>query len=171
MEALPEPCLAPFLVVLEMTPSRRRQRGFSLIELITVMILISILAVVALPNFSLLGGYDDIGYRDQVKATLEFARKAAVAQRRYSCVSLSANTLTLTIDRSSPEAMSAATCPREQNLILPGGSTNTISPRGSTTLTGAASVIFDAQGRPTAGVTFTVGASTITVAAETGYVY
>ena len=33
--------------------------------------------------------------------------------------------------------------------------------------TGAASVIFDAQGRPTAGVTYTVGASTITVAADT----
>ncbi|MCX7175576.1 MAG: prepilin-type N-terminal cleavage/methylation domain-containing protein [Proteobacteria bacterium] len=150
----------------------RSQHGFTMVELVTVMIVTGILAVVALPNFSLLGGYNEVGYRDQVKATLEFARKAAVAQRRYSCVGLGSNTLTLTIDKSSPEGRSASACPREQNLILPGSSGNSISPRGSVTLTGPASVVFDAQGRPFAAATFTVGASTVvTVEAETGYVH
>ncbi|MFA6312357.1 MAG: prepilin-type N-terminal cleavage/methylation domain-containing protein [Sterolibacterium sp.] len=162
----------------------RGQRGFTLIELVTVMIVIGVLAVVALPNFSLLGGYDEVGYRDQVKATLEFARKAAVAQRRYSCVSRSGNTLAVTIDISSPEGRGVATCPREQNLMLPGGSGNTISPRGNVSLLGTstAAVVFDAQGRPwtaasatlSTAAQFTVhgGSDTVvTVEAETGYVH
>lgn len=169
----------------QMTLPSRHQRGFSLIELVTVMIVISILAVVALPNFSLLSGFDEVGYRDQVKATLEFARKAAVAQRRYACVSRSGNTLSLTIDAVSPEGRSVATCPGAQNLLLPGSSSSSsISPRGTTTLldSSAASVLFDPQGRPWTAASSTVstaaqftvhggGDSVITVEAETGYVY
>lgn len=162
---------------------KRGQRGFTLVELVTVMIVISILAVVALPNFSLLGGYDEVGYRDQVKATLEFARKAAVAQRRYSCVTRSGNTLAVSIDTTSPESRGTATCPREQNLVLPGGG-NTISPRGNTTLLGtsAAAVVFDAQGRPWTAASATLSTAAqftvhgesdtvVTVEAETGYVH
>jgi len=170
--------------MIQMTLLSRRQRGFSMIELVTVMIIISVLAVVALPNFSLLGGYDELGYRDQVKATLEFARKAAVAQRRYACVSRSGNTLSLTIDAASPEGRSVATCAGAQSLLLPGSTSNSISPRGTITLLGssAASVLFDPQGRPWTSASATVstaaqftvhggGDTVITVEAETGYVH
>jgi len=168
----------------QLLPFNRVQRGFTLVELITVMIVISILAVVALPNFSLLRGYDELGYRDQVKSVLEFARKAAVAQRRYSCVSRSSDTLAATIDKSSPEGRSVATCPREQTLTLPGSSSNSISPRGSITLLGssAVAVVFDPQGRPWTAASATASTAAqftvhgdadqvITVEAETGYVH
>lgn len=163
---------------------QRCQTGFTMIELIVVMVIIGILAVVVLPRFNLLRGFDEIGYRDQVKATLEYARKSAVAQRRFTCVNRAGNNLAVSIDRDIPENRSAAACPREQNLNLPGSSSNSITPRGTTTLLGtsAASVVFDALGRPwtaasttaSSAAAFTVHGDAdygITVEAETGYVH
>lgn len=172
---------------------QHRHSGFTLIELIVVMMVIGILAVVVLPRFDLLKGFDEIGYRDQVKATLEYARKSAVAQRRYVCVLRTGNNLDVSVDRAIPENRQAFTgppaalplvCPREQALTLPGGSASGIVPRGSTTLavTSAAGVVFDALGRPWTSTSTTVSSAavftvhgdsdyTITVEAETGYVH
>jgi MSHA pilin protein MshC len=158
--------------------------GFTLIELITVMLIIGIMAVVVLPRFNLLKGFDEIGYRDQVKATLEYARKSAVAQRRYVCVNRSGSTLELSIDKDIPENKTAAACPREQNLNLAGSNGNHLAPRGSSSLlnTSSAYVVFDALGRPytsasataSTAAAFTVHGESdnlISIEAETGYVH
>lgn len=160
------------------------QRGFTLVELVMTMIVVGILAVVVLPRFDLLSGFDEIGYRDQVKATLEYARKAAVAQRRYVCVQRTDNNLAVTIDLDIPEGRTSGICPRQQPLTLPGSNDTGISPRGSTTLlpTSATYVVFDALGRPWTSASTTVSTSAsftvhgdadypITVEAETGYVH
>lgn len=160
------------------------QCGFTLVELLVTMVVIAILAVVALPRFSLVTGYDEIGYRDQVRATLEFARKSAVAQRRYVCVSRTGSNLAVSIDLAIPETRLPTICPRQQNLNLPGSGSNTIVPRGTTTLLGtsAAHVVFDALGRPWTSASATASTSAIftvhgesdyvvTVEAETGYVH
>ena len=161
----------------------RGQPGFTLIELVVMMIVIGILAVVVVPRFSLLRGYDEVGYRDKVKAALEFARKTAVAQRRYACAVVSGYDLTLTIESVMPEnASHVASCPYTRHLTLPapdskcsGGEDNKVCHPSSVTLTDG-TILFDAQGRPVSGVdtTFTiVGDSTsmFTVYAETGYVH
>lgn len=153
--------------------------GFTLVELVVTMIIIGILAVVALPRFDLLRGYDEIGYRDKVKATLEYARKSAVAQRRYSCVSVSGSNLTLTIDQNIPEAYIPGTCPANP-LALPtpdnacGGATNQICAPSGITLAGPATLTFTPLGKPSAAGGYTVtgdAAHAITVEAETGYVH
>ncbi|MEK7810720.1 MAG: prepilin-type N-terminal cleavage/methylation domain-containing protein, partial [Pseudomonadota bacterium] len=59
---------------------RLKQRGFTLVELITVMVIVGILAVVALPRFFDKNTFDSRGYADQVISTLRFAQKVAVAQ-------------------------------------------------------------------------------------------
>jgi MSHA pilin protein MshC len=157
---------------------RRCSSGFTLIELVVTIIIIGILAVVALPRFDLLKGYDEVGYRDKVKATLEYARKSAVAQRRNVRVSLAGNNLSLAIDNDVPEGAGAATYPRALTLPAPdracGGATNQICPPDNVTLAGPATLAFSPLGRPSAGATYTVtgdGANTITVEAETGYVH
>lgn len=159
-------------------PLPSRPFGFTLVELITVMLIVGILAVVVLPRMDLLRGFDDIGYRDKVKATLEYARKSAVAQRRNVRVALAGNNLTLTIDDDVPEGGGAGTYPR--NLVLPardgacGGATNQICAPAGVALTGTATLVFSPLGVPTpAGAAYTVsGEAThnITVAAETGHV-
>jgi MSHA pilin protein MshC len=164
------------VVLFMMKPQRKIQRGFTMIELIVTMILIGILSAVAIPRMNLISGFDEVGYRDQVIATLEFARKSAVAARRYVCVNRGlTNTLTLTIDTAIPESGSAVNCPAA-HLNLPGTNSNGISPRGSTTLGGLSRVVFDPLGRATltGGASLTVSGDsvvTLTVDSGTGYVY
>jgi MSHA pilin protein MshC len=160
---------------------RKLQRGFTMIELVVTMILIGILSAVAIPRMNLISGFDEIGYRDQIIATLEYARKSAVAQRRSVRVQVSGNSLVFTIDSCHPEGSGASVPPcgslvgtYTRNLILPGSNSNQISPRGSTILAGPATLVFDPLGRVTAAsFTYTVtgdSVTTLTVDSGTGYV-
>lgn len=134
------------------------------------MLLVGILAFVVVPRFTTLQGYDEIGYRDRVKATLEYARKAAVAQRRNVQVALAAGTVTVTIATDTPEGPGATTYGR--SLTLPGSNSNQIVAPSGVTLSPSATLVFDPLGRASAAGNFTIsGAGSITVEAETGYVH
>ena len=162
------------------------------------MLIIGILAVVALPRFDLLRGFDEIGYRDKVKATLEYARKSAVAQRRYVCVTANGNGLLLTEDIRDPDTLTVATvtCPNAtpNRLSLPAPDTNycgsgttgneICAPANITLGTPATAIVFSPLGRPSGTTNCTSSGNpaycytvtgdsghTITVEAETGYVH
>ncbi len=142
-----------------------------MIELVTIMLIIGIMAVVVLPRFDLLRGFDEIGYRDKVKATLEYARKSAVAQRRQVRVTIAASGLSLDHQKQTPEGEGVAGW---LPLNLPGSGTNSFAAPSGVSLSPAAdAVIFDALGRPDAAKSYVVsgGGGTITVEAETGYVH
>ena len=168
----------------------RKPRGFTLTELVVTMIVIGILAVVALPRFDLLKGFDEIGYRDKVRGTLEFARKAAVAQRRNVQVTLTGNNLSLNIASDVPEGANANTFDR--TLALPtinkdcsAPAANKICPRSPVVLSsGPALITFSPLGVPGGTSNCVVSARQdycytvrgdadhiVTVEAETGYVH
>lgn len=151
----------------------RDRSGFTMVELVVMMLIIGILAVVVLPRFDLLQGFDEIGYRDKVKATLEYARKSAVAQRRNVQVAIAGSGLTVTRQTATPEGEGIASWVA---LNLPGTSTNAFAaPSGVALSPDSATIIFDPLGRPVtlSASSFTVsgGAGTITIEAETGYVH
>lgn len=154
------------------------QRGFTLAELITVIVILGILAAVAVPRFFDRNVFDSRGFYDQVISTLRYAQKAAIAQHRFVCVTFTSNRIiTLTYDPVPPSAAHAtATCPGN-NLISPSGQTpyTVTSPTADVTLTGNADFNFNALGRPSfaAAQTITVSgydATPITIETETGYV-
>ncbi|MES2236679.1 MAG: prepilin-type N-terminal cleavage/methylation domain-containing protein [Pseudomonadota bacterium] len=153
------------------------QTGFTLVELIMVMVLMGILATVALPRFNF-SGFNEVGFRDKLKATIEFARKSAVAQRRITCIALAGNSLALTIDNVPTDAPGAGTCPRQLTLPMSdaacGGPINAVCAPNGVVLAGPVAISFDPLGRPSAAAAYTVtgGTSnyTINVTAETGYV-
>lgn len=157
----------PRLVLQQALP---KQGGFTLIELVVTLIIIGILAVVVLPRFDLLRGFDEVGYRDKVKATLEYARKAAVAQRRNVQVNLAAGSVSVTIASDIPEGAAANTFNR--NLLLPGSSSHTFAAPAGVTLSPPTTLRFDPLGRPSAAGSFTITgiAQPIIVEAETGHV-
>ncbi|SMB24360.1 General secretion pathway protein H [Sterolibacterium denitrificans] len=150
------------------------QSGFTLIELIVVMIIIGVMGYVALPRFSSMMGFADIGYRDQVAAAIDYARKIAVAQRRHTCVIIAAGSVTVKIDTGLPSNHVTGNCPTA--LALPAGSSVISAPSGMS-VSPAVNIDFDAEGRPVSGapatLTFTGagGASSLTIEAESGYVH
>jgi MSHA pilin protein MshC len=145
----------------------RKASGFTLVELVTTMIVLAILAVAILPRFANRQSFDARGYYDQAKSAVEFARKAAIAERRNVCVAIAAGTLTIT---RGVTFGAACTVP----LVNPttGAAFSLPAPAGVALATTAATFSFDALGGTPAAVTITVdGTRQIVVEAETGYVH
>ncbi|MDO8767536.1 MAG: prepilin-type N-terminal cleavage/methylation domain-containing protein [Burkholderiaceae bacterium] len=154
---------------------RRRlgQSGFTLIELVMVIVMLGILAVFAAPRMFNNGDFYARGFHDETLALLRFAQKSAIAQRRTVCVAFTSATTTLTI------AALAATPACANPLVGPKGE----SPALITARTGVAyntlpaNFSFDGLGQPSASTTIQVANSgvpislTITVEAGTGYVH
>lgn len=142
------------------------QRGFTLTELITIMVIIGILAVAALPRFFDRNVFDSRGYYDQVISTLRYAQKTAVAQHRFVCVAFAADSITLT--HGTTNACGS-------DLTSPAGVTPyTVTAPSGVTLSGGAAFYFDALGRaspPGQDITVSGYPAHIFVVAETGYVH
>lgn len=129
------------------------QRGFTLVELITIMMIVGILAVAVIPRFFEVSTFERRGSADQVKSMLRFAQKTAVAQRRNVSVAISG---------SADESNCTTT--------LSGGNLNCVV---KSTMTGAGTYTFNALGQLTAPAPPVIvgGATTITIEQETGYVH
>lgn len=139
--------------------------GFTLIELVTVIVLVGILSVMAVPRFAERSVFEARGFQDETKALLRYAQKSAVAQRRYVCVAFTASGATLTL---------GATSACGTDLSGPTGSAPfTITARSGIGYSSVpANFYFEASGRPNAGQIITVtGSGTVTIEAETGYVH
>lgn len=139
------------------------QHGFTLVELIVTMLIVGILAVAVLPRFSGRQAFDSRGFYDEVIATLRYAQKAAIAKRRFVCVTLTSSSVSLRYGATGTCADGA--------LLNPSGKAS-ISAPGGVTIT-AASFSFDSLGQPSSAQNISVSgyATPITVEAETGYVH
>lgn len=155
-----------------MSSDTMKSRGFTLIELIVVMIVVGILAVVVLPRFNNQADFAQAGFRLQAEAALQYARKIAVASRRYVCVSSSGNVLSFWVDVRLPENASAPFCQSGARtaLLLPGSSTASIAAPDGVSL-GAADFYFDPQGQASAAQSLTITGGNAIVVELSGYVH
>jgi MSHA pilin protein MshC len=145
------------------------QLGFTLIELIMVMVIVGILAVVVTPRFFDANVFKSRGFADQVKATFRYAQKEAIARRGFVCVAITVNSITLTAGPTSACSTGALALPAGGNIITaPSGVTLTVSP-----LAPPVSFIFDALGSTAVKQTISVSGATnnVVVEAVTGYVH
>ncbi len=160
-----------------------QQRGFTMTELITIIVIVGILAVAALPRFFDSDAFSSRGFRDQVISTLRYAQKTAIAQHRFVCVGFSTDNVALTWGVDSSCAGGA--------LTMPSGGTGVSNANVAITAPAAGNISFDCLGRPrktgnalatcvpgnhvdVLAATQTVGisgATDIKVEPETGYVH
>ena len=142
--------------------------GFTLMELVAVLIIVSILAVVAIPRLTR-GVFDDAKLYDESLAALRYAQRTAIAYQRTVCITFSGNSqLSLTY----ASAYGSSTC--NTNVLAPGGNSPSyvVTAQGAATYSATPNFSFDRVGRPSAGQTigFSSG-KTITVEADTGYAH
>ena len=60
----------------------RDQAGFTLVELVVVLILLGVLSAIAMAKLSGDAAFEAMGYTKQVEALSRYAQKVAIAQRR-----------------------------------------------------------------------------------------
>jgi MSHA pilin protein MshC len=156
-------------------PRRRGQLGFTLVELVMVIVLLGILAVYAVPRILNSGDFYARGFHDQSMAYLRYAQKTAIAQRRTVCVALSSNAISLRIAGTAGSNTCSAA------LAGPAGEAG-LSARSGVAFSGTpTSFNFDALGQPVNSSTGAAAASqtlqvanvtkSITIEATTGYVH
>lgn len=146
------------------------QRGFTLVELVTIVVLLGILGAVVMPRFFGRSVFESRGFYDQVISTLRYAQKAAIAKHRVVCVLLTPGNVSLSYGTTGACADGALPDP------LGGGPYSINAPAGVTLSASAGAFSFNALGQPSfSGAPVTVAVSgygpPISVEAETGYVH
>lgn len=155
-------------------------RGFTLVELIVILIIVGIIAVVAIPRLRGVAAFNTQGYTDRVMESLRYAQKQAIAKRRNVCVAFTASSVSFTY---ASVGGSGAAC--DTNLSGPAGQNPYVEvPENKSVVTFSpvpAGLTFDALGRPlAAGVPLAAvqvitisgeGNRTFSVEPDTGYVH
>jgi MSHA pilin protein MshC len=151
----------------------QRMRGFTITELVVVIVIVGILAVVALPRMFTRISFDALRFYDDAQAAVRYAQKLAIAGR---CNSVQVQTTASSIQLS---VLGAAGCAVTTNTAatIPGTSGGALTAPSGVTLT-AATFSFDGNGRPSfaSALTLNVTATgeptrSFVIEQETGYVH
>ena len=143
-------------------------RGFTLVELVTVILALGILSVVALPRFFDATTFTSRGFYDEMTGAARYAQKLAVASGCDVRLNIAGGGYALN-QRQFCDHASAF----NRAVSQPAGSgdfANSV-PSGTTLSSSSPNVIFDALGRAIpGGVTVTVDDRSFTIVGESGYV-
>jgi len=97
----------------------KRSAGFTMVELVMIIVILGILAVVAIPRMDT-SGYRAFEFHDKVVSALRYAQKTATSHRRMVCVAFTESKVTLTIDHDRLGGCN------DHALNLPGSDSNIV---------------------------------------------
>ena len=131
---------------------RQDSKGFTIIELIMVIVIIGIMAVTAIPRMISTGTISSRESAEMVAADLRKTQELAMADVASHSIAFASGSGSYTIDQGKANA---------QTMTLPSG----------TTINSTATIIFDTHGVPNAATTIDVGGvTTVKVVQYTGRV-
>lgn len=152
-----------------------RSEGFTLVELVLVVILLGILSFAALPRLSSTSVFQASAFQSEVVAALRYAHKSAISHRRLVCATLTANSVTLTIAGANGATSCSAVLPGpDGNNAFATASTNLINPAPAGAIYFQPSGVITSDGAGTQIANYTInvtGVEAINVIGATGYVY
>ena len=136
-------------------------RGFTLIELIMVIVMLGVLAMVAAPKIFNSNDFNARGFHDETLALLRYAQKAAIAQRRTVCVTFTTSSASLTM-ASAPATFD---CASPVTLRGPTSDTASITAKSGVTYSAPqpSAFNFDGLGQPITSVGVAMATQTIQV--------
>ncbi|MDH5394848.1 MAG: type II secretion system GspH family protein [Gammaproteobacteria bacterium] len=141
-------------------PSSKKYVGFTLVELIVVILLTAILSISIAPRFFAVSAYEDRKTADELLAALRHSQQMAMTRGGGIQLLLTATNFTVQTSAGSglrsPDGRIPYSKPFPTNVV--------VTPVPTT-------ISYDRLGRPDAGYSISVGAQTITVEAETGYAH
>jgi MSHA pilin protein MshC len=152
------------------------ERGFTVPELVAVLLIVGVLAAVAVPRFSTISyGQDELRFYEQTLAALRHAQNTAVTTQRTVCAVFTGTTLVL---RYAP-SYGTATCLSTDGVKPPGGGSApyTVTAQGNAGYSSTPSNFnYDRSGRPVdnggaaLGQTIAfIGGKQIVIEVDTGY--
>lgn len=148
-------------------------RGFTIIELVTVLVLVGALAIFVVPYLNP-EGFDRYGFRQQVLSAARYAQKTAMAS---SCAvefsaSAGSDSVTLNYRSGGDDATCGGGAFTDPVQNPASGGAFTLSAPGGVDVTGGGTVVFDGFGDADSGLTiaFDTGPS-ISIEPVTGYVH
>ncbi len=146
-----------------------QQRGFTLVELILVIVLLAIISAIALPRFFNQSSFKERVFFDDTLNAVRYAQKIAVATGCNIRFSVSANSYSVLKDNSCNSGSFSSNIPVKH----PADSTeNYTGAQNNVSLTAVHSnTTFDALGRADSDNTISVGSRQISIIAATGFSY
>ncbi len=154
--------------------------GFTIVELVTVIALLSILAAVAGPRLFAADDFQSTFFFDDTLAAVRYAQKLSIGTGCNVQVSFTASTYTLNLQDGPTSAAGCDGAGYAQAVVHPGTHALTYvgtAPGGVIVTSSVSPLLFDPLGRAMdaaetmTDATITVGGRTISVVGETGLVY
>ena len=161
-----------------MAAARTRDRGFTLVELIAVIVIMGILALAAAPRFFAPNPFAQRAYSDELRAAIAYAQKHAIASGCDVRIRVLADAYSIerwAVCVPADHTSASSVVVRPGGAAFSGATPDTVS---STTL----DVFFDKLGRPravtsaaeliaiSASLQITVGSAVLQIEPETGFV-
>ncbi len=149
-----------------------QQGGFSLVELVLVIVILTIIGAMAGPRFFDNAAFDERAYRDELASAIRYAQKVAVATGCPVRVQIAAGGYTLTQQQAVAGHCDAADAGFPLAVALPSGDAVAGSAPAGVTAAPPLTFTYDALGRTSlmADQSVAVGGQTFTIAAASGLV-